>query len=134
MVKLSHHDYRFWCANGAFHHHNAVLTLKRHHNLCTNLPPLRLSKSSSKSLPAQVVRAWRCCAWLLVSMLPVGHRLGETCALRCRSLAPDRGGDCRGILQRQQLGDPRPLKCQNIEGQTTRISVMGSYAQGSTTV
>jgi hypothetical protein len=126
MVKLSHHDYRFWCANGAFHHHNSVLTLKRHHNLCTNLPPLRLSKSLSESLPAQVVRAWRCCARLLVSMLQVGPRLGE----HVRS-----GADRSHLIEEGIVGGSsstnsstimRPLKCQNIEDQTTRASVMGS--------
>ena len=39
MVKPSHYGYRFWCANGAFHHQSEVLALKRHHYLFTHLLP-----------------------------------------------------------------------------------------------
>ena len=76
-----------------------------------------------------MVKARRCCAWrgrLLVNMLQVSPHLGE----HVRS-----GADRSHLIEEGIVGGSfstnsstimRPLKCQNIEDQTTRASVMGS--------
>jgi hypothetical protein len=67
-------------------------------------------------------------------MLQAGRRLGQ----HVRSGA-DRShlieeGIVEGSFSTNNSTMMRPLKCQNIENQTTRASFMGSQAQGSTTV
>ena len=114
MVKLSHHDYRFWCANGAFHHQTAVLALIGYHHLCTDLltydyPNLYLSSGEG----AAVLRMARATAGQYAASEPPPR---TACALRCRSLAPDRGGDCRGILQHQQLDDHAAAEVPEYRG------------------
>jgi hypothetical protein len=114
MVKLSHHDYRFWCANGAFHHQTAVLALIGYHHLCTNLltydyPNLYLSSGEG----AAVLRtAWAAAGQHAAS----GPPPRAACALRRRSLAPDRGRDCRGILQHQRLDDDAAAEVPEYRG------------------
>jgi len=114
MVKLSHHGYRFWCANGAFHHRTAVLALIGYHHLCTNLltydyPNLYLSSGEG----AAVLRMARATAGQYAASEPPPR---TACALRRRSLAPDRGGDCRGILQHQQLDDNAAAEVPEYRG------------------
>jgi hypothetical protein len=79
------------------------MALKSHHNLCNNLPPydypnLYLYNGEG----AAVLRM----AGATAGQYAASESLPRTArALRGRSLAPDRGGDCRGILQHQQLDD-----------------------------
>jgi hypothetical protein len=114
MVKLSHHCYRFWCANGAFHHHNAAMALKGYHYLWTNPPPYDYPDLTlSGGAGAAVLRtAWAAAGQYAAS----GPPPRTACALRCRSLAPDRGGDCRRILQHQQLDDNAAAEVPEYRG------------------
>jgi hypothetical protein len=114
LVKPSHHGYRFWYANGAFHHQTAVLALIGYHHLCTNLltyayPNLYLSGGEG----AAVLHMARATAGQYAASGPPPR---TACALRRRSLAPDRGGDCRGILQHQRLDDDAAAEVPEYRG------------------
>jgi hypothetical protein len=124
MVKLSHHDYRFWCANGAFHHQTAVLALIGYHHLCTNLltydyPNLYLSSGEG----AAVLHT----AWVAAGQYAAAsRRLGQhVCSGADRSHLIEEG-IVEGSFSTNGLTMMRPLKRQNIEDQTTRASVRGS--------
>jgi hypothetical protein len=113
MVKLSHHGSRFWCANGAHHHQNLVLALKSYHYLCTNLPAYDYpSLYLSSGEDVAVLRT----AWAAAGQYAASGPPRTACALRRRSLAPDRGGDCRGILQHQQLDDNAAAEVPECRG------------------
>jgi hypothetical protein len=114
MVKPPHHGYCLWRDRyGRFHHQREELTLKRHHYLFTHRPYDYPDFTLSGGAGAAVLRtAWAAAGQYAAS----GPPPRTACALRRRSLAPDRGGDCRRILQHQQLDDNAAAEVPEYRG------------------
>jgi hypothetical protein len=87
--------------------------LKSYHYLCTNLPAYDYpSLYLSSGEDVAVLRT----AWAAAGQYAASGPPRTACALRRRSLAPDRGGDCRGILQHQQLDDNAAAEVPECRG------------------
>jgi hypothetical protein len=91
-----------------------ALTLKRHHRLFTHLLPYDYPDFTlSSGEGVAVLRTAQATAGQYAESGPPPR---TACALRCRSLAPDRGGDCRGILQHQQFDDNAAAEVPEYRG------------------
>ena len=128
LVKPPHHGYRFWCANREFHHRYAVMALKGYHYLWTNPPPYDCPNFSLSSGEGVVVlrTAWAAAGQYAAN----GPPPPTACALRRRSLAPDRGGDCRGILQHQRLEDDAAAEAPEYRGSDHKGLAHGVISTG----
>jgi hypothetical protein len=117
---------------GRFHHHGEKLALKCDlysftHLLPYDYPDLTLFGGAGVAV---LRTAWAAAGQYAAS----GPPPRTACALRRRSLAPDRGGDCRRILQHQRLDDDAAAEVPEYRGSDHKGLGHGVISTGSTMV